>query len=228
MSRRRRTVRVLSSPMSASAMGLTSIGPMVCAHALGDAELRIGRLLQEHRQVPHHGPSTSLVTPALADTLNGEASSSRLRPPPRPIVRRARGRRRAPADRCSKRRVEHTRPRIRPSLDLEEVEDQVLVERAHLFVAHGREPGADPDGWVVADLFDLDRLRLRRGQLARVSIGHEFCVRIRHQHFGRGRPHAFKLRIVLEHRRRLFRGGRQDVLLLGGIGTRVWNAVARR
>ena len=113
----------------------------------------------------------------------------------------------------AERGVKHARPGVVPDFDPQQVHHQVLIEGADFGVADRRQPGANPHRRIIADLLDLDRLRLRRRQLARVTLGHELGVRVRHQHFGRAGPHAFELRIVLEHSGRLLGGRREDVLL---------------
>ena len=113
--------------------------------------------------------------------------------------------------------VEHAGPRVRACFDLQQIQQQPRVQGADRFVADRRQPGADAHRRIVADLVDFHRLRLRRRQFARVALGHELRVGVRHQHFARAGPHALELRIVLEHRRGLRAGGRQDFLLLGRI-----------
>ena len=54
MSRRRRTMRALSSPISASDIGLTSDGPIVVHILLAIANSASVAFCSEHRQVPNH------------------------------------------------------------------------------------------------------------------------------------------------------------------------------
>jgi len=75
MSRRRRTPRALSSPISASDIGLTSDWPML-VHIFfaisNSASVAFCRNSDRCRTI---GPSTSFVTPAAADAVNGELAS---------------------------------------------------------------------------------------------------------------------------------------------------------
>ncbi len=84
-----------------------------------------------------------------------------------------------------------------------------------------RQPGTNARGRIVADLVDLQRLRLRlrEGQLLRVRIRHELGVRIVHQHLGGLLPDALEfVGIVLERLRRLLHRGGENFLLFAGIG----------
>ena len=128
MSRSRRTVRALSSPISASDIGLTRTGPMVGAHLLRHAELGVGGLLQEHREVAHH---RAFDQPG--DARRGRRRerrrvvASRPRRPRRAVATPSSGRRPAPVDRCWRSAVSSTPDQASVArFDLQQVEQQPL------------------------------------------------------------------------------------------------------
>ena len=216
MSRRRRTMRGVVFAHQRVRHRLDQRRADLGAHLLGDRELRVRGLLHEHRQVADHRAFDQLGhARGAAGAERRRSRSSRRRRPLRAAATRAGDRRRARADRCWRPRCRARWPTRRDAISiLSRSRISMLIERADVRVADRREPGADAHRRVVADLVDVDRLRLRRRQLARVVFGHELRVRVRHQHFRRARPHAFELRIVLEERRGLLGRRGEDVLLL--------------
>ena len=76
-------------------------------------------------------------------------------------------------------------PAKRVAFHVQEIEQQLQVERPERRVADCRQPRVDPLLRVVADVLDLGRLCSRDVQLAGVLVAHELLVAIRrHQRLG--------------------------------------------
>ena len=71
---------------------------------------------------------------------------------------------------------------------------------AHFGVGHRGEPRRDPLGRVVADALDVDGLRARPAELARVVGRDELVVAIRQQHLRGALPEILERRLAAERR----------------------------
>ena len=97
-------------------------------------------------------------------------------------------------------RLQHVAPAVGIGLDAQQVEQQLQVEAANFGIGDRGQPRRDALGRVVADALDVDRLRARLAELARVVGRDELLVAIRQQHLRGALPQILERRLAAQRR----------------------------